>query len=235
MAGTWAIANVIIRQMAKGETIVKRPGDWIELGGQELRRRLASGDVYIPDPAKEIEVLDLKPCAVAVMGGDGSDVARLGRDLEDITITRSEPGSLNRVRFNHEYAFAWAPDTPINRGAILAGFVRLMDNETDGLQWDMLACLADDELTLADVGSDEDKAKTEAAVGTLRLPIYNTGALWLRIEVEHARRMLAAMYIDIEAGAEPAHAFARALFPFPLAICTLGADWISRHAKKLRR
>lgn len=234
MAGKWAITNVIIYQEERGKSIKKFPGDWVELGGQELRRRLARGDVYIPDARKEAEALELTRCAIVIVGGKDREVAALGRDLKGITITGIQPGSLGRIRFNHEYAFIWTPGTPINASAILAGFVRLMDDEQDGVQWDLLATLADDELTLAEEGSDEDKAKTEEVIGTLRLPVYVPGALWVRVEAENARRMLTAMHLDINAGANPAHAFARALFPFPLAICTLGANWISRHAK-LRR
>ena len=231
MAGTWVKTRVILYIMESGLTVTKKPGDWVEMGGQELRRRLAAGEVYHPDEGRELEALELGKHVIAVMGGDGSDVARLGKVFPGITITRCEPGDLNCVRFSHEYAFVYLPGTPINSQAIKAGLVRLMDAEEDGIEWDILACLLDDELTLAAIGTDEEQRETAEEVGTLRLPAYNVGALWIRLESTEAREALGLLYASLEAGVTPCHAFVRALFSFPLAICTLGADWVSRHGQ----
>ena len=221
--GTWAKAKSIIRLEVRGEIITRYPGDWVELGGQELRRRLGANQIEIPDAARDMEARELERCSIVVVGPDGAKVQTLRASLPDMNFSFA-PENVPLA----EFMFMWMPETPINAAAILAGFARMMSDE-DGLEWDMLACLADNEATLADAGTEEEQIKTEEKVGTLRLPVYEPGALWVRSGATNVQSALYALYADLEAGVHPGHAFVRALFPFPLAICTLGADWVSRH------
>lgn len=227
MAGTWVKALVVLRLEIKGETITRYPGDWVELGGQETRRRLAAGEVEIPDAARDMEARELGRCGVVVMGPDSAAAKRLRAALPGVAFLFL-PDEAVAVPLP-EFALLWTPGVQINAPAVLAGFGRLMGDE-DGVQWDMLVCLADNELTLADVGDEEEQTITKGKTGTLRLPVYQPGVLWVRTEAEGVKAVISALRADLTAGVQSGHAFVRALYPFPLAICTLGADWISRHA-----
>ena len=227
MAGAWVRAKTVIRIEIKGEIVTRYPGDWLELGGQEVRRRLAAGEIEIPDAERAMKAREIERCGVVVVGSNGPEVEHLRADLPSVRFIFSLDGAAAAKPF--EFAFLWAPETLVNAPAVLAGFARLMGDD-DGVQWDMLVCLADNELTLADVGSKEEQATTEEKVGTLRLPVYKPGVLWVRTEADGMQAAMYALDADLKAGVCGPHAFIRALYPFPLAICTLGADWIFRHA-----
>lgn len=224
--GTWVKAKAIIRFEVKGVSITRYPGDWVELGGQELRRRLAANEVEIPDRASNIAARELGRCGVFMLApGYEREIKALRADVQGVAFFDSGLAVPPR-----DFLFLWNPAVNISGDAVLAGFSRLMGDE-DGVPWDVLACLADNELTLADVGNEEERATTESKVGTLRLPVYRPGTLWVRTGAEGAMTMIGKLRAGLRADVHPGHAFIRALYPFPLATCTLGADWIARHAK----
>ena len=118
----------------------------------------------------------------------------------------------------------WTPGVQVSPGAVWRGFARLHDTRDMGEPWEILAVLIAGEKLARDVGSATERKKTEAAVGDLRLPVYDTGVLWVR-KTPVTERLVARWGVEVEGGADESHAFLRALYGERAMLCTLPAGW----------
>ena len=88
----------------------------------------------------------------------------------------------------------------------------------------MLGMLASDTMLARDIGSDEERAKTEELIGDLRLPVYDTNLLWVRQTpaTGYVMRMWAN---ELAHGADEQHSFLRAIYSTRILLCTLPPQW----------
>lgn len=112
----------------------------------------------------------------------------------------------------------------ISRQAATKGFARLLSSQDTNHAWEILAMLVDRNLLAAAVGSDEERARTLAEVGDLRLPVYDVRLLWVR-RTEATKRLIAKWAAEVKRGADEQHAFLRALYKERAMVCTLPPDW----------
>ena len=203
-----------------GKNVTRQPGDWVEVGRHLGQQWLADGSACIPglDNASAIAG-DLTNCAILARGNLAAG--------EELTIgytglmAAEWNGGLPRLR-----CLIWQTDAlNLKPEQALVGFSRVEATRPEYDAWDVAAMLLDDKAMASHLGSIEEREKTKAAVGDLRIPIYNTAALWVR-KSEKTEQLLAAWWREVQAGADERHAFLRALYASPVYICTLPSGWV---------
>jgi hypothetical protein len=113
----------------------------------------------------------------------------------------------------------WSPTTPITPQQVLIGFSQVISKKDGQLSWEMVARLARNRLA-RDIGSEGERAKTEALIGDLRIPVYDTGVLWAR-RTPATEGFIKRWASAISAEEDRAHAFLRALYVEGILLCTL--------------
>lgn len=197
------------------------PGDWVAVGRQTAALWLSDGSAEIPGPdASKIEVVRdlLGPECGVRMWPEGTEVglkASFGNCLQVLEF------SSGPIALAYPYTMLWHPPAQVTPQQVLIGFSQVADAVDGQLSWEMVARLAGSHLA-RDVGSDVEQAKTKALIGDLRIPVYDTGAFWVR-RTEVTERFISRWAASIEKGADKAHAFLRALYTEGILLCTLPA------------
>jgi len=179
---------------------------------------LAQGVADIPEVHRRAKALELEKCGVVVRG----DVMPLKNAFGVLRYQAGEPG------LPYPYTAIWNPSLAVPLRGIEAGFVRLMSAELypGGDTWEAVMPLVSLKAQAGDVGSPEERAKTEEAVGTLRLPVYDTRLLWVR-KTPATEKLVEMWATELAAGADEQHAFLRALYASRIMICTVPPNWQS--------
>jgi hypothetical protein len=188
-------------------------GDWLEIGRQTALKWQAKGECYIP-PVEVKRTVSLAPGSSGILVTHG-----------DTQTAKSQLGNLDMQYEMGEPAMPWA------RTAIWDGQVAIRPALIPlGLQlldtWEIAVPLVageDSHPRLArDEGDEADRQATAAAIGDLRVPVYDTRLLFVR-QCEATNRLMAAWKRE-RAGSERL-AFLRALYHTPLLILALPVTW----------
>jgi len=219
MAKVWVRAKGVIYVNENGQRVTKRAGEWAEVGKHQARMLLASGQAEIPKANIRNDVQVHGVCGVLIRSSEIEDLTPLGDMADNLRIVYDVPS----VPF--PYTAIWKPPARINRNAIKIGLMRLQSFEgTDAEPWEILGMLAGDDVLARDMGSDEERAKTKRMIGDLRLPIYDTGLLWVR--QTPATGYVMRMWADeLAHGADEQHSFLRAIYSARILLCTLPPRW----------
>jgi hypothetical protein len=218
MAAHWVKAlKTVIRHDLTGAYRTYQPGDWFQAHNQEMLDLLARGLV-------ETNTLTLKQnfagCDLGVVARGGTPTAGMfaGYGL----------GTIESDAFDlpWERTALWDVRLPMTAEAIALGLIRV-DGREEAPAWEMAAMLAGHTQLARDIGSDEEQARTLAVLGDLRLPVYETGILWVR-RTEATEEVIQLWRAEVEAGAEERHAFLRTIYTRRLLLNTLPADWIGQ-------
>ena len=196
-------------------------GDWVNVGKQTALLWLSDGTAVIPGPdASKMEVVTklIGPgCGVRVLGkGAGPWPSQgFGNCLKALKF------SAGPMALPYSYTMIWSPTSSITPRQVLVGFSQIVSRK-GRLSWEMVArlvgrCLA------RDVGTKEEQAKTEALVGDLRIPVYDTGVLWIR-KTAKTEQLVRRWAAAIQAGEDKAHSFLRTLYAEGILLCTLPAE-----------
>jgi hypothetical protein len=195
------------------------PGDWVEVGRHVARQWLADGTASLPglDNAEALAG-NLKDCAILVRGGKGY-ADNIKAKYWKLTVEKWT-GQLIRKR-----NLIWDPHVinPTPKQAII-GFSHIDSTRDEYAAWDMAVMLGSG-VTAKHYGNEGEKAKTEKVIGTLHVPIYNTGLIWMK-RTPASKKLLRLWLDEVEAGADEGHAFIRALKQSPVLICTLPSSWL---------
>ena len=218
MARRWVRAcRPISRYALDGGYRTYQPGDWFEVMNHEMRQLVERGLVDTT-PTVLKEEYNFKQAGLLIRG----DSER----LSGLTEYGIESRKSDRIELPWPLTILWKPGTNASgRGAIL-GLTRLY-NKPDTIAWEMVAALAHDRKLVRDIGSAEERAKTKELIGDLRLPIYQTGLLWVR-KTDATEELLGAWQEEIDAGADEQHAFLRTLYTRRVLLCTLPTNWIGQ-------
>jgi hypothetical protein len=196
-------------------------GDWINVGKQTALSWLADGTAEIPgpDPTKMEVVKELigPGCGVRVLGkGAGPWPSQgFGNCLKALKF------SVGALALPYPYTMIWTPTVRITPQQVLIGFSQIVSREGK-LSWEMVARLAGHHLA-RDVGTKEEQAKTKVLIGDLRIPVYDTGVLWVRKTVK-TESLIRRWARAIAAGENEAHSFLRALYVEGILLCTLPVE-----------
>jgi hypothetical protein len=203
----------------------KQPGDWIEIKNkQTLAKWVADGKVEVPHflQAQAASAIFSDDCAALVLCKPDAKVPMGAfKDYASaIKIVKSK-----ELHLPAKHNLIWTPRFPLTKQQLIIGF-SLISADREGYDaWDMAAMMLPDTMLAGSVGTKEDRAKTKALIGDLRLPAYNTGAFWVK-RSEQTEAIIAAMQSELDEGAGQEHAFLRAVYDTPIKLCTLPATWL---------
>lgn len=196
------------------------PGDWVDVGKQTAALWLADGTAEIPGPdhtkMEVVKELIGPGCGVRVLGKDAGPWPSQGFG----NCLKALKFSTGPMALPYPYTMLWRPSTKVTPQQVLIGFSQIGSSKGQ-LSWEMVAQLAGRHLA-RDVGTKEEQAKTEALIGDLRIPVYGTGALWVR-KTKKTERFISRWATAVKAGEDEAHAFLRTLYTEGILLCTLPA------------
>lgn len=197
------------------------PGDWVDVGRMTAQQWIAEGSATVPglDQAEAI-VGDLSSCYLMVRGGLRQAQPILSRypglacEIWDSWL----PGERNLI---------WNPrEIKLTPEQAIVGFSRIEKTRPDYDAWEIAVMLQGKEALAVHYGPQSERQKTKEVVGDLRIPVYNTAALWVR-QTPNTKRLIKLWDKEIQAGADERHAFLRALYRVPeILVSTLPAGWL---------
>jgi len=204
--GTWVqlLTNKSID--LDGRQRAYKPGDWLEVGRQTALLWVASGDARLIKP-----VSALMPQAAGVL---------LRRDVNGARATAESwglPVETGEVRMDWPKTLVWEPSLPVRKALLPVGF-GFLD------KWHLAAPLWSYEELARDVGTPQDRARTEAVIRDLRVPLYDTRLLFLR-RTRETRELLWHWKQEIADGSDERLAFLRALYRVKPVILALPTTW----------
>jgi hypothetical protein len=199
------------------------PGDWLKVGKQKAIELLESGQAEIPQAAEAQRALtdDLSDCGVYLREGDVKETkAQLGGLKLDIV------ESSGALRLPFERTLIWHGRQPLQRRQIALGFARIEDTGRYD-SWEVAAMLRSGDLLALTIGDQAEQRKTREAIGDLRLPVYETSAVWVR-KTAATEAMVRAWDREMQDSDCEEHAFLRALYLNRVLLCSLPAGWLAR-------
>lgn len=199
----WVRLKVIKQIPVQGRPTPHYPGEWVEVGKQLAKKWLLVGDADRPD------MPDIKafPGAGVIVKGSAGQAAAMFTGLE---IAEGE-----RPELAFRLTMFWDTSVKFQPENLAAGFKMLE-------RWEVAVPLLDYSTLARDIGTEEERARSEAVIRDLRVLVYDPRLIFLR-RGEGAERLLRAW--RAEAG-EPRLAFLRALYQTKPLVQALPADWI---------
>ena len=207
----------VIRHDLTGAYVRYMPGDWFECKNQELAELLLHGKV-------ETSSLDIR----ANFEGKDAGVLVVGSSLPS---TKFEDFGLEvqlskTIELPWERTVLWMARARLTPAAAALGLMRV-DADDPNLAWEMAAMLDKKSRIARDIGTDADRDKTLEVLGDLRLPVYETGIIWVR-RTDTTKEVIRLWQDEVAAGAETRHAFLRTIYTRRVMLCTLPANWIGQ-------
>jgi hypothetical protein len=197
------------------------PGDWVDVGRMTAQQWIAEGAATVPglDQAEAI-VGDLSGCYLMVRGG-----------LRQAQAIASKYHSLTCEIWDSwlsgERHLIWNPrEIKLTPEQAIVGFSRIEKTRPEYDAWEIAVMLQGKEALAVHYGAQVERNKTKKITGDLRIPVYNTAALWVR-KTPLTRKLVKLWDTETQAGADERHAFLRALYQVPeILINTLPAGWL---------
>jgi len=218
VAAHWVKAiKTVVRYDLAGSYRTYQPGDWFQCNNQEMLellalKRVQTASLQIREnfDGQSVGVRFLSSAVPPKTLGDcGMDVRRgVSYDLP------------------WERTALWDPRINTTAESIALGLLRI-DGRGEFPAWELAAMLEHKTRLAADVGTPEERARTLEVLGDLRLPVYQTGLLWVR-KTPAAEEVIQLWRAEVDAGADPQHAFLRVVYTRRVLLCTLPADWIGQ-------
>jgi len=218
MAAHWVkTLKTLSRYDLGGAYRTYQPGDWFQVNNQEMLELLSREMI-------QTNRLDIK---VNFAGQDVGVAVRSGTPTEHMLdnygmqCIRSDA-----FKMPWERTAFWNVKYPMTAEGVALGLIRV-DGRDEEPTWEMAAMLADRDRMARDIGTAEEKARTLEVLGDLRLPVYETGILWVR-RTEATEEVIQLWRAEVDAGADERHAFLRTIYTHRVMLCTLPADWIGQ-------
>lgn len=182
-------------------------GDWVEVGKQTALRWVAEGSARVLSAQK----LALDPdCGVVIRGVEDAVQSRLAR----VSLTaKTQPGSLD---LPWPRTLLWNGGCKLRPELIPAGF-GFLD------VWEVACPLLSHSLTAGEVGIEDERRRTEALIGDLRVPLFDSNVVFAR-QCDSVRSLIQAW--QEEKVQDEQHAFLRAVYRVKPLILALPATWI---------
>lgn len=215
--------TIIIAADEHGTAKTYYPGDWVPVSKQRAVELLESGQAELPKEAQVQRALsdDLSDCGIYLRGGTIHETKDV---LDGLKVDVLEYSGALRLPF--ERTLLWRPNQPIQRKQIALGFARIEDAGRYN-SWEVAAMLRGNDMLASQIGDQSEQRKTIDAIGDLRLPVYETGAVWVR-RTNETQRFIAAWDAELQESNCEEHAFLRALYRNRVLLCSLPAGWLGR-------
>jgi len=220
--------TVILAADESGTLTTYHRGDWFKVGKQRAIELIESDQAELPEEAESQRALiePLEDCGIYLRAGSIQDAREA---LEGLKLDVTEYSGA--LRLPYERTLIWTALRPLTRKQIALGFARVEDTGTYA-SWEVAAMLRAGEMLASQIGEPPEQRKTQQAIGDLRLPVYDTGALWVR-KTPDTEALIAAWDAELRAGSEcEEHAFLRALYQNRVLLCSLPAGWLGRWVRR---
>lgn len=216
MGRHWVKAKVgLTRYDITGAYKAYQPGDWFEVRNQEMLELLAKRQVVTTAQVIKAE-FKAKDAGVLLVG---DAAAPYDMDVFNVEVIKADvikmPWSITAILSNGARTTATS---------IVLGMMRV-DSEDDYPAWEMAAQLISFSQLARDVGTPADKDRTLELIGSLLVPVYNPSVVWVR-RTKATERVLKLWNEELALGADPQHAFLRAVYCQSVKLCTLPDKWI---------
>jgi hypothetical protein len=204
---------VQLLQAKQLDSRVYRPGDWVEVGKQAALKWIAEGSARAIGPIK----LDADArSGILVRGAVGEAKARLdkigyGGGLQGVPLDGPVSLPWNRT-------LVWSADVRLRIDLIGAGFGLLE-------RWEVAVPLLSAQGLASEVGDESERALTAELIHDLRVPAYQSGAMFVR-RTEATEEMLAAWQAERARGPDEHLALLRAIYQVKPLVLALPATWI---------
>lgn len=195
-------ANIIRR----GVMTHYQPGDWVEVGPHDAQMMLADGRAIIPKVVTLRRDFDALGCGIICPTGEA-----LGT-LPGVPVTNGER------RLEYDYNLLLSDLFVIRHELIPVGFERLRHG------WQIAAPFLDYKTLASDIGGDEERAATAAIIHDLRVPVYDTRAVFIA-RSDEGQAFMDAWAEEMQRWNDERLAFLRALYRCTLTMCALPTSW----------
>lgn len=215
MALHWVKAvNTVTRTDEHGHLIRLLPGTMFQVKNMELAHLVSTGQVQPFDTRALANVFDMSDCGCAVAGN--SDAARLviRSQFPDMQVAEWDGASLPYAR-----TLLWDGKAHLRLDLIPIGFHRLAKG------WQIAAPLYSYGRLARDLGDDADRQRTREVIHDLRVPVYETGLMYI-YRCEDTERLIEAWRDERTDGGDTRLAFMRALYRAKPVMCALPTTWI---------
>lgn len=213
----WVRALITLsRYDLSGAYVTYQPGDWFQCNNQELRNLLERGMIEAAPKVVQAEY-NFHNAGILVRGGEPP----AGADEYGLQIERD-----GHPQLPWELTLLWRAPRHMNALGAALGLTRVQPAKDD-IGWEMAVALASHTQLAENVGSSEDRQKTLELLGDLRLPVYDTGAVWVR-RTPATEEVIQRWQAELNAGGGELHSFLRALYTTPVLLCTLPEKWIGK-------
>ena len=202
----WVQLLTVKQIEVRGKPTTYYPGDWVEVGKHDAMRWVAACEAR----AAEEEVAHLVPGA--------GIVARFHTDLVGYLTQQGYSALIGDPQLAYPRTLIWEPSLTLRLELLPVGF-HLLD------RWEVAVPLTDYAVLAAHIGEEDERAKTQAVIRDLRVPVYDTRLLFIK-QCQAGRDLLDAWNVERCAGDERL-AFLRALYAVQPLVCALPCTWVN--------
>lgn len=190
-------------------------GSWVEVGRQAALRWIAEGAAIAV--TRTPFSLEVGPeCGIVVRGDERTVKTRLMTYGLDCKLASVGPTTIPDL--THQKQLIWHSDARLRIENLPAGF-GFLD------RWDVAIPLWDHQTLASEVGTVEDRARTEAIIRDLRVPLYQPGVIFAR-DSEASRVLLGAWQLERAGRTDERLALLRALYRVKPLILALPRTWV---------
>lgn len=194
-------------------------GDWVNVGRQTAQAWIAAGEAGIPGLEKAEAIAgDLGNSGIVAIG-DVKPARRMKKQYPGLHVQAADAPC---VPFERTLIW-WPKKQTLAPEQAIVGFSRVEKSRPEYAAWEIAAMLFGPEAS--GFGNDAEKKETKRVIGSLRIPIFNIHALWVR-KTRNTERLISEWWAEVGAGADRYHAFLRALKRNPLPLCVLPVGWV---------
>ncbi len=197
------------------------PGDWVQVGRQTALAWIAAGEARAARPV----TWDLPSGSGVVLRTADGDAARaaashLGRLTRGLEMAVSAEPALP-----YDLTLLWEPSLSLRLELVPAGLGFVQDRPGEDA-WQIAAPLHSYSEMAGAIGSREERAATEAVIGDLRVPVYDTRLLFVR-RCSETEDLIGLWRAERGEGDERL-AFLRALWRVPALLLPLPTTWTGK-------
>lgn len=203
----------------RGESKRYHPGDYVNVGKQTALLWLSQREAIMPG-VNYMQETGVTDGAGAVIIGAESDTLHPGRAaLMDKDTPIIETVVLPDYKLQFEKNLIWDGAVPMRKELIPIGLF-LLDT------WQIAIPLHSYSELASQVGDEAERAVTAQVIPDLRVPLYETGLMYVR-RCNETERLFSIWRKELErgSGANGRLAFIRALYQSPLLILALPVSW----------
>ena len=207
----WIQLNSCKRILENGKEVDRHPGDWVNVGKQQALLWISQGDAILPNKSAYAEFGISEGSGVLVIGDENKGRKTLEPIKTEIEIVY---GTYN---LPFKYNVIWNTDLPLMVDKVCIGLMMLQT-------WDMAVPLFDYNTLAEAVGSDLERNKTKDIIRDLRVPLYDTRLMFIKITRE-TQYLIESWTEEMRNGADEKLSFLRNLYKIKPLILALPISW----------